>query len=87
MALAAGCDSYIVKRLLRHSGGWDVTHRHYIHIGNQELMKRLEKYSPLRLLNEHSDKLRDKPWMILCGRVGIDNIEGAVGGFSRLVAC
>jgi integrase len=57
MALAAGCDFYIVKRLLRHSGGWDVTHRHYIHIGNQEQMERLEKYSPIRLLNEHSDKL------------------------------
>ena len=57
MALAAGCDFYIVKRLLRHSGGWDVTHRHYIHIDNQELMEKLEKYSPLRLLNEHSDKL------------------------------
>ena len=57
LALAAGCDFYIVKRLLRHSWGWDVTHRHYIHIGNQELRERLEKYSPLRLLNENSDKL------------------------------
>ena len=57
LALAAGCDFYLVKRLLRHSMGWDVTHRHYIHLGNQELMKSLERYSPLRLLNEHSDRL------------------------------
>ena len=41
MALAAGCDYYIVKRLLRHSFGRDVTHRHYIRLGNKELMKSL----------------------------------------------
>jgi len=57
MALAAGCDFYLVKRLLRHSGGWDVTHRHYIHLSNDKLRETLERYSPLRLLNQHSDKL------------------------------
>ena len=57
MALEAGCDFYLVKRLLRHSGGWDVTHRHYIHLSNDKLRKTLERYSPLRLLNPHSDKL------------------------------
>jgi integrase len=57
MALAAGCDFYLVKRLLRHSRGWDVTDRHYIRLSNEELRKTLEKYSPLRLLNQHSDKL------------------------------
>lgn len=57
MAKNAGCDFYLVKRLLRHSRGWDVTDRHYIHLSNEELRKTLEKYSPLRLLNQHSDKL------------------------------
>ncbi len=57
MALAAGCDFYLVKRLLRHSGGWDVTHRHYIHLSNDKLRETLERYSPLRLLNQNSDKL------------------------------
>ncbi len=57
MALDAGCDFYWVKRLLRHSGGWDVTHRHYIHLSNDKLRDTLERYSPLRLLNQHSDKL------------------------------
>ena len=57
LALAAGCDFYLVKRLLRHSGGWDVTHRHYIHLSNQDLRERLERYSPLRQLNQRFDKL------------------------------
>jgi hypothetical protein len=57
MAVAAGCDFYIVKRLLRHSGGWDVTHLHYVHLSNQELRERLKRYSPLRLVKQHSDKL------------------------------
>jgi len=57
MLLDAGCDYYIVKRLLRHSGGWDVTHRHYIHLTNQKLKEMLERYSPLRQLNQDSDKL------------------------------
>jgi len=57
LALAAGCDFYLVKRLLRHSGGWDVTHRHYIHLSNEKLRETLERYSPLRQLNQHSDKL------------------------------
>jgi site-specific recombinase XerD len=57
MALAAGCDFYLVKRLLRHSGGWDVTHRHYIHLSDDKLRDTLERYSPLRQLNPHSDKL------------------------------
>jgi integrase len=57
MALAAGCDFYIVKRLLRHSGGWDVTHQHYIRLSHEELRNRLERYSPLRLIGQHSDKL------------------------------
>ena len=57
MALAAGCDFYIVKRLMRHSGGWDVTHRHYIHIDNLDLMEKLKKYSPLRLLGQQYDRL------------------------------
>lgn len=49
MAVDAGCSSYVVKRLLRHSRGWDVTD-HYIHLSNQELRGKLERYSPLRLL-------------------------------------
>lgn len=57
MALDAGCDFYLVKRLLRHSGGWDVTHRHYIHLSKEKLRETLERYSPLRLLKCHSDKL------------------------------
>jgi len=50
MALNAGCDFYSVKKLLRHSRGWDVTERHYIHLSKEELRKTLERYSPLRLL-------------------------------------
>jgi integrase/recombinase XerD len=50
MAAAAGCNSFIIKRLVRHSGGWDVTEHHYIHLSNEDLMKALEKYSPLRLI-------------------------------------
>jgi integrase len=57
MAFAAGCDFHIVKRLLRHSGGWDVTDRHYLHLTNHELRQKLQRYSPLRLLNQDSDKL------------------------------
>ena len=57
MALEVGCDFYLVKRLLRHSGGWDVTHCHYIHLSIDKLRETLERYSPLRLLNQHSDKL------------------------------
>lgn len=57
MAVAAGCDFYIVKRLLRHSGGWDVTHLHYVHLSPQDLKEKLERYSPLRLVNQNSDKL------------------------------
>jgi integrase/recombinase XerD len=49
MAVDAGCSSYVVKRLLRHSRGWDVT-EHYIHLTNQELRGKLERYSPLRLI-------------------------------------
>ena len=56
-AIAAGCDYYIVKRLLRHSFGRDVTHSHYIRLGNKELMKSLERYGPLRQIGQHSDKL------------------------------
>jgi integrase len=50
LMLNAGCDYYLVKRLLRHSKGWDVTSNHYIHITPQELRKALERYSPLRLI-------------------------------------
>ncbi len=57
MAHAAGCDFYLIKRLLRHSRGWDVTDRHYIHLSIDKLRETLERYSPLRLLNENSDKL------------------------------
>ena len=57
MLLDAGCDYYMVKRLLRHSSGWDVTHNHYIHLTNQKLKEMLERYSPLRQLNQDSDKL------------------------------
>jgi integrase/recombinase XerC len=57
MVLAAGCDIYIVKRLLRHSMGWDVTHQHYIHLTNKDLLERLERYSPLRLIGTNSEKL------------------------------
>jgi len=56
MSLAAGCDFYIVKRLMRHSVGWDVTHLHYIHLDNLDLLEKLKKYSPLRLLNQSADR-------------------------------
>lgn len=57
LALDEGCDFYLVKRLLRHSFGRDVTHRHYIHLSNEKLRETLARYSPLRQLNEHLDKL------------------------------
>lgn len=59
IAIAAGCDTYSVERLLRHrSTGRNVTF-HYIHLSMQELRGKLEKYSPLRIVTrgEHSDKL------------------------------
>lgn len=55
LATETGCDTYSVKRLLRHSLGNDVTPG-YIHLGLSELKAKLECYSPMRLVNGDSDK-------------------------------
>jgi integrase len=49
-ATNAGCSSFVVKRLMRHSKSWDITDHYYIHLTIQELREKLEKYSPLRLI-------------------------------------
>lgn len=57
LATVAGCDTYSVERLLRHrSSGWNVTYR-YIHLSIQDLMGKLEKYSPLRTVMGGSSNL------------------------------
>jgi integrase len=55
LAVDAGLDVYSLKRLLRHSTGNDVT-AGYVHLGFNELKAKLERYSPLRLVNGNYDK-------------------------------
>ena len=52
LATIAGCDSYSLSRLMRHkiSSRTSMT-AHYIHLNLDDLREKLERYSPLRLLN------------------------------------
>lgn len=55
LATEAGCDTYTVKRLLRHSVSRDITD-HYINASFASLKQKLERYSPLKLVNGTSYK-------------------------------
>lgn len=53
LATIAGCDTYSVARLMRHQINSRASMTaHYIHLNLDELGEKLERYSPLRLLND-----------------------------------